>query len=660
MSAVDSSARAPSASSAAPVPSAVLAGLLRQLPGACWIALVGDRIDGWPATVAPPRGARELARQAVGSGRVARLALGPRTKRAELDELIAVPAGALALLVGIRDADDGARREIVRRALAMLAGKGAVSGMPPRTPPATTVGLAAATRTGTGAEGGSSDVAAPHGGAIEGAASVRASAPAGSAAGGPTDAAAPVRAAALAPAVLEAAAEHGGESACALALADSLVGLGGCARVSVGARRRGRARLLAISGEACPDRRRALTRRLEAVMAETFACGRDTLWPLDRDREGCGSGGAPERPVEASLHAHRHQHTREGLALCSLTPAMPSGERLVVVFEHDPSRRPDAPWRAATALAIRPSLMMIARLGRTRATSLARLGERLRTAFGARAGRPMYRLGAVVLGLGVLAAVAFLPQPYRISARVIIEASDRQVLVAPHAGHLRSAHARAGDSVSAGQLLATLDERELVLARDKWEGEATRNRAEQARALATRDRVELARLRADAVRIEAERALIEERRARGELRAPFDGIVLSGDPARTLGAPVETGEVLFEVASSDRRSLLVEIDEHDIALVPHGGVARVRMAAAPRRVLVARLGTVVPVAVAEPGGSVFRVPATLADDTGGEALRPGMQGVARVEAGRRTLAGAWTRELRERALLLLWKLGLAR
>ena len=72
----------------------------------------------------------------------------------------------------------------------------------------------------------------------------------------------------------------------------------------------------------------------------------------------------------------------------------------------------------------------------------------------------------------------------------------------------------------------------------------------------------------------------------------------------------------------------------------------------------------VPLAVAEPGGSVFRVPATLADEGAASArtpqLRPGMQGVARIAAGRRTLLDAWTRPVRERLVLLGWKLGLVR
>ena len=627
MSAEDPFAPAGAASTAVSGPVASLARLLPQLPGARWVALAGEELVGCPASVTPPRGASELARRAVASGRVSRLARAARRDDGTDEELIAVPAGSIALLALVRGADEGSRREIVRRARAVLGGGGRVA--PPA--PARSPSVRAVPSRAAAAEVRSADDAR--------------SAPTG------------FEASALA--VLDAAAEHGERSACALALADSLATQARCARVAVGVHRRGRTRLLAISGETRPDARRALTRRIESVMAEALARGRDVVWPLDGSAGDAAAdpGTTVGTEDEGSLRAHRRQHALEGLTLCSLVPETSTGDRLVVVLERAGEWRPDPAWRVAVSRAIAPSLTLIARLGRANATPLERLRDRL-TSVGRL--RPSHRLGIAALAGVTLCAGAWVPLPYRISARVLIEASDRQVLAAAHAGHLRSAHARAGDDVRAGQLLATLDDRELLLDRDRWDGEASRNRAEQARALATHDRIELARLRADAARIETERALIEERRARGELRAPFDGIVLSGDPGRALGAPVETGEVLFEVASSDRRSLLVEVAEHDIAQVPRDASARVRMAAEPRRVLAARLGPVVPVAVAEPGGSVFRVPATLLDAEVGDSLKPGMQGVARIDAGRRPLLDAWTRALRERALLLAWKLGFAR
>ena len=658
----------PPVSSAADVPSARaapagatapggtwLARLLPQLPAVRWIALVRAELTCWPPETVPPRGTLELARRAVATGRVLRAALeGDADGGDGVDELIAVPsrpgsqpgsrpgtadaAAGAVLLVGASACDERSRQEIVRRLRAVLDAGGDHAGEPgcrpdhPPPPPPPVPARVTAVPTPS-----------------------RAAVPPSSRADPPSDLAGE-----LPRLVLAAVAGHtdgdGREvDSCALALADAVATLADCRRVSVGVRRGGAVRLLAISGEARPDRRRALARRLEAAMAEALALGEGGVWP---PAEPVGTADA-----RRELRAHRELHEHEGgLPLCSLVHESASGARLVALFERSAARPIDTAWRAAIAREVVPALGLAGALETTRASTRSRLTGALRETFEElRRGRPSRRAALAALAALALLGGALVPLPYRVSARVVIEASDRQVLAAPHAGHMRSAHARAGDTVLAGTLLATLDERELVLARERWDGEAASNRAARAQALAGRDRVELARLGVDAARIAAERALVEERRARGELRAPFDGVVLSGDPGRALGAPVAAGEVVFEIAASERRSLLIEVDEHDVALIERGAAAEVRMAAAPRRALDARLGAVVPVAVAEPGGSVFRVPATLADEAaGGELLRPGMQGVARIDAGRRSLLDAWTRGPRERLLLLAWKLGLVR
>jgi len=446
----------------------------------------------------------------------------------------------------------------------------------------------------------------------------------------------------LARAVLAAAGRHGDALSCAVAAADAIASFACCGRASIGVHRNGEARLLAVSGESAPDRRRECVRALEVAMGTALAGG-DGLRSLSDD-------------VRALVHE------------------APSGVAVVAVLELDGKRKPldrpidddrhrseQAPWPALVA-AIEPVLGLVGVLEHIERRARENPLERVRGALLPleRRGRRR-RLFAVALLVPLLGAAVLVPLPYRVSARVSIEASDRQVMAVPHAGHLASAHVRAGDRVSAGQLLATLDARETTLALEKWDGEIASNRAERAMALAGRERVELARLRAEAERLAVERSLTEQRRARGEIRAPFHGVVLSGDPGRMLGAPLEAGETLFELASSERRSLLVEVDEHDVALIEPEAVAYVRMAAAPRRVLEAKLGEVVPIAVAEPGSSVFRVSATLADSgasaSDAPVLRPGMEGVARIEAGRRSLVDAWTRTVRERLVLLGWKLG---
>ena len=58
--------------------------------------------------------------------------------------------------------------------------------------------------------------------------------------------------------------------------------------------------------------------------------------------------------------------------------------------------------------------------------------------------------------------------------------------------------------------------------------------------------------------------LVKSRLARIEVVAPFDGIVVSGDLTQRLGAPVEQGDVLFEVAPNSVHRVVLQVDEREI------------------------------------------------------------------------------------------------
>ena len=49
--------------------------------------------------------------------------------------------------------------------------------------------------------------------------------------------------------------------------------------------------------------------------------------------------------------------------------------------------------------------------------------------------------------------------------------------------------------------------------------------------------------------------------ARSRLAAPFDGIVISGDLSQQIGAPVETGKKLFEIAPLQSYRIILQVDE---------------------------------------------------------------------------------------------------
>ena len=153
---------------------------------------------------------------------------------------------------------------------------------------------------------------------------------------------------------------------------------------------------------------------------------------------------------------------------------------------------------------------------------------------------------------------------------------------------------------------------------------------------------------------EAQLALIEEKLARTRLVAPFDGVVVAGDLSQMLGAPVEQGKVLFELAPLDAYRVMLKVDERDIAL-RRGRAARRAGADRPDRAHAAvHREAVTSVSTPQDGRNFFRVEAQL--DNATAPLRPGMEGVGKVVVGERRLVWIWTHTFVDWLRIALWSL----
>ncbi len=98
--------------------------------------------------------------------------------------------------------------------------------------------------------------------------------------------------------------------------------------------------------------------------------------------------------------------------------------------------------------------------------------------------------------------------------------------------------------------------------------------------------------------------------------------------------------------------IILKVDEREIADIITGARGELVLSAMPGRLLPLTVERVTPVSVADEGRNYFRVEASLEGET--RALRPGMEGVAKIRAGRRTLVWIWTHELIDWFRLWLW------
>ena len=225
-------------------------------------------------------------------------------------------------------------------------------------------------------------------------------------------------------------------------------------------------------------------------------------------------------------------------------------------------------------------------------------------------------------------------------------------VVAPHQGYIAEAYVRAGDQVRDGDLLAQLDDRDLRLEQRKWQSQCAQLLKEYRKALAGSDRAEVAILNAKRSQAEAQLRLVEQQMARTTLVAPFSGLVVKGDLNQALGSPVKRGEVLYEVAPTDAYRVVLKVDDRDIGLVSRGQQGQLKLSGIPDKPINITIDRLTPVSTTEGGRNYFRVEAVM--DSHSDLMRPGMQGIAKIEIGQEKLIWIWTRRLVDWVRLLAW------
>lgn len=471
---------------------------------------------------------------------------------------------------------------------------------------------------------------------------------------------------ALPSAVLKASFEHETPQAMALSIVNTVKRLCGCSRVTLATLEAGSTAnslsIMAMSDQAQIDGRKVLPAKLTASMRERLV--QPGVKAISADQMDEQLDQYPhtvslyrdygENPSLGIVHPLNDSSKRASLRYRKSTQAYS-----VVLLERPTGQPFTEVQQKAIQTLLAPSLDLLTRRIDEQRSVWMRLRHYGSTKLNVHSLKDMgfRRPGLSLAALAVVGSL-LIPIEHRFTARAAIEAKDLQVIIAPQNGFVATSHTRAGESVKKGQLLATLDAQDLNLAVNKWESEKIKNEQAVDLALATRDRVALGRLRADTARIAAEQALVERQLERAELRAPFDGVVLSGDFSQRLGSAVNQGDTLFTIAATDEYRLVLDIKENDVGLVNAGQQADVRMTALPNQTWHASVESVLPVATSTEGSNVFRVPAKL--DERPDALLPGMEGVAKVHAGSRSLAWVYTRSLREKAKVLAWRMGVIR
>ena len=124
-------------------------------------------------------------------------------------------------------------------------------------------------------------------------------------------------------------------------------------------------------------------------------------------------------------------------------------------------------------------------------------------------------------------------------------------------------------------------------------------------------------------------------------------MVLKGDLDDAVGAPVKVGQTLFEIAPLDPIKLEIAIPEMDLPSVEDGMTVEANIDGFRDEKIVGTISKIHPRAEIRDSKNVFI--AEVEFENPGNALRPGMSGVARVKSQIRPLGWIWFHKAWHRA-----------
>ncbi len=412
-------------------------------------------------------------------------------------------------------------------------------------------------------------------------------------------------------------------------------------------------RAVALSDTENLDRRMAMVQRLEAAMEECLDQEQTVLYPPPPVQ-----GDAVLS--QAITHSHRELAASDAKLKVASFPLRISdakGERIIGVVLIETAA--EGSLELSTIELIQATLDLVApvlavRYSDDRALPLRAWDSAVKA--GAWLVGPKHTVWKIV-GVLVMAATAALflvHTTYRVGAPMELLPRERRTISAPFDGTIASLAdgVEPGKRVELGAPLLNLYTYEMELQAQEAHAEWLQYDKAADDAMNRRDYAEATQARARADKIAARRELLRTQIARSHITAPIGGTVIAGDLKDKIGAAVKLGDRLFEVADLSDMVVTAKVDDRDISLIEIGQTGEVSPKAAPDLKIPFVVEAIVPLSQASEGQNTFEVRARL--ERTPNWFRPGMEGQAKFNTERRSLAWIAGRRITDTLKVWLW------
>lgn len=257
-------------------------------------------------------------------------------------------------------------------------------------------------------------------------------------------------------------------------------------------------------------------------------------------------------------------------------------------------------------------------------------------------------MSALIIGLAVT------PITHHVTGTARFVTDQTRLITAPWSGVIDQVRVTSGDQVAEGAVVVVMDTEERLLQMAELQAELQRVLAEQDRARAEFNTVDTAVAEARVAQARARILQVQRQINQAQIVAPLSGVIVEGDRRDLVSLPVNQGDPLMRVAQIEQIYLSIEIPEEDVQFIEVGSTGDFSLVARPSEHIPLTVTRLIPMAQFKEGaGAVFAVNAAL---NSGEASwwRPGMTGVARIDAGSKSALWVVGRKAWNRLRLWLW------
>lgn len=417
-------------------------------------------------------------------------------------------------------------------------------------------------------------------------------------------------------------------------------------------------RLEALSDTEHFDRRMAMARKLEAAMDECLDQDQAVLYPAP-------SPAGDMMLSQAIVHCHRELGAGdERMRVCSVP--LRAGDEVVGVLTLEARVANDKAIDTAIVDRVQACMDLLAPVLHTRKRDdlplhkRAVLSAKQTSAWLVGPRHTLWKIVAL-LALVALVSTALITKTHHVNANAELRPLEKRVISSPLEGVILrlGAGAEPGKVVQAGELLVELDSSDLEL--QLADAYSRRTQAEKALSQARKENRtgEAARAQAqmDAARSQVD--LFKSRIERSRVLAPISGTILTGNLRDKVGAAVRVGDELLQIAPLDQMIAVARLDESDLLIgedgrpiIQPGVLGEITTRSSPDKGFPVRVLRVVPMAQANEGHNVFEVWVSI--EKSAPWMRPGMEGIVRLESGQRSLFWIGTRKIVDTVRLWWW------